>query len=305
MSTPAATATPEGQAKPSASKPIVFGIYGLPGCGKTFLLKKLKDALGAEHFAFYEGSEVIGEVTPGGLRAFKRLEREEDRNRYRARAIEKVAEEAAASGMPAVISGHFLDWNEGQEKGAVMYILSDLRIYTHILYLDTDPWLIAQRRVGDQQRTRPTASAQHLEAWQNTEKRMLRELCYTHGMLFMPVRESPIVSMILTTLFRKFSKHTEDDNLSRVKFQLSDFFLVKKKQPDTILVIDGDGTLAAEDSGMLFWGIVVANPQQDTGTLFRSTGVANSSSPRPDATRQNPLKSLFESSPDYSYTTFL
>ena len=37
------------------SKPVVIGVYGVPGCGKTTLLAQLKEKLGEDSFAFYEG----------------------------------------------------------------------------------------------------------------------------------------------------------------------------------------------------------------------------------------------------------
>ena len=37
-------------------KPVIIGIYGLPGCGKSYLLKELERELGEESFSFFEGS---------------------------------------------------------------------------------------------------------------------------------------------------------------------------------------------------------------------------------------------------------
>lgn len=36
-------------------KPVVIGVYGLPGCGKTTLLGELWRRISHETFAFYEG----------------------------------------------------------------------------------------------------------------------------------------------------------------------------------------------------------------------------------------------------------
>ena len=55
------------------SKPIVIGIYGLPGCGKSYLLHQLKEKLVERPFQIFEGSEVITSLHPGGLDAFKKL----------------------------------------------------------------------------------------------------------------------------------------------------------------------------------------------------------------------------------------
>ena len=33
-------------------KPTIVGLYGIPGCGKTYLIKQLEQALGQTYFAF-------------------------------------------------------------------------------------------------------------------------------------------------------------------------------------------------------------------------------------------------------------
>jgi AAA domain len=61
----------------SKEKAIVVGLYGVPSSGKTFLLNLLKQELGQEHFAFYEGSRMIATVVPGGLDAFQKVDEQE------------------------------------------------------------------------------------------------------------------------------------------------------------------------------------------------------------------------------------
>lgn len=76
--------------KPSSNakgKAVVIGLYGIPGSGKSYLLTQLKQELGQDQYAFYEGSEVIAANVPGGFDAFKSLERKE-KTRWRQTAIE-------------------------------------------------------------------------------------------------------------------------------------------------------------------------------------------------------------------------
>ena len=78
-------------ARQSASnkKAIVVGLYGIPGSGKTFLLKQLKAELGEEHFKFYDGSKMIDNLVPGGLEAFQSFEKQEQVH-WRQLAIDKI-----------------------------------------------------------------------------------------------------------------------------------------------------------------------------------------------------------------------
>ena len=41
----------------------MVGLYGIPGSGESFLLDQLKQELGEQHFAFYEGLDNPDEVT--------------------------------------------------------------------------------------------------------------------------------------------------------------------------------------------------------------------------------------------------
>lgn len=57
-------------------KPVIIGLYGLPGSGKTTLFNQLKQIFDKQRsIAFYEGSEVIDNIVPGGLAEFKKTGR--------------------------------------------------------------------------------------------------------------------------------------------------------------------------------------------------------------------------------------
>lgn len=61
------------------SKPTIIGFYGISGCGKSYPLEQLKQdaTLQAQRFVFYDGSELIASVTPGGLEACKAMEKDQ------------------------------------------------------------------------------------------------------------------------------------------------------------------------------------------------------------------------------------
>jgi uracil phosphoribosyltransferase/adenylate kinase len=265
------------------NKAVIVGLYGIPGSGKTFLLDQLKEELEEGHFAFYEGSNMIATIVPGGLDAFKKL-KEEEKVHWRQLAINAIGEECADSGQVAVVAGHFMFWPEEEEAGWPVYTQNDLDTFTHILYLDVPAKIIAQRRLNDTERSRPSTSVTHLYKWQQAEKTELRRLCRHHGILFSLLSPYPTSLNKVLTLLRDFSCHTERYNLSYAESRLDEALVAGEGQLETVLVMDADRTLAAEDTGALFW-----------------QRVSSSQRPRDE---DFPLKTLFSSPLGYSYTAF-
>lgn len=274
--------TPESFSAPY-NKAVVVGLYGIPGSGKTFLLGQLKQELGEEHFAFYEGSEMIASIVPGGLEKFQKLEGRQKED-WRQIAIDRIGKECAESGQVAVVGGHFMFWPEEDKAGSPVYTLHDLKTYTHILYLDVPAEVVAQRRLNDTKRSRPSTSIAHLHKWQQVEKTRLRRLCRENGILFsLLFPHSALLNKVLT-LLGDFRLHTENYNLSQAENRLDEVFSADQGKLETVLVIDADRTLAAEDTGMLYWERV--------------------SSARWPRDEDFPLKKLFSSNLGYSYNAF-
>ncbi|KAI1345648.1 uracil phosphoribosyltransferase-domain-containing protein [Xylaria sp. FL0043] len=257
--------------------PVVVGIYGIPGSGKTFLLHQLEQELGREHFEFYEGSRMIASLVPDGLDGFHKMTKQ-DKVTWRRRAIKTIQQECLDSGKVGVVTGHFMFWVEGEETGEFVYTLWDLDVYTYILYLDVDAELIAQRRRDDTQRIRPPTSINHLRKWQDTEKAELRRLCRDHGILFGLLSVQRTLVHKASAFLRDFRLHTEAYNLLCAERKL-DEILGADKTLQTMLVFDADRTLAPEDTGELFWA---TGPSDDTRSL----------------------KGLFSGPLRYSYTAF-
>ncbi|KAG9311066.1 uracil phosphoribosyltransferase-domain-containing protein [Chiua virens] len=241
------------------SKPIVIGIYGIPGSGKTFLLNKLTLELkDSGHFSFYEGSAMISSLVFGGLEAFHKLP-EHDKTRYRQLAITTIGNECATTGRAAIIVGHFMFWAEGEEAGKVVCTRDDLSTYTHIIYLGVPA--------------------------EEEEKTQLHRLCIDHGILFSVIglgRSSDLVADV-SALARDFRVHTEEYNLRRAKSILDQALGHGLEKLETVLVVDGDRTLAAADTGPLFWRMVAKSRGSEEGDL---------------------LKELFSGPLGYSYAAF-
>lgn len=100
--------------KTTSGKPKIIGIYGLPGSGKTSMLRLLRSALTEDHqqFIFFEGSEVIEEYLPqntitGFIATFESLG-EENKLLMRKSAIEHIVRVCRRDGKAGIVTGHLI-----------------------------------------------------------------------------------------------------------------------------------------------------------------------------------------------------
>ncbi|KAJ6003569.1 hypothetical protein N7522_006261 [Penicillium canescens] len=257
--------TSTDRASANCSKPVIIRLYGLPGSGKSFLLNVLKSG------------------TSGGLAAFQNLN-EDDKERARDRAIQRIKRESFHSGRSALVTGHAMFWAEGEGAGQLVCTPADLDTYTHILYLDVPAGDIAEYRSSDQKRSRPAVSIAHLIQWQQEEKKQLRQLCRSHDILFTTITQRQVPMGRFVPLIQDLRSHTDDLNTRLAQQRMDNFITTGSERPETVLVFDADKTLAPQDSGELFWELAST-----------SSG---------EADERFPLKSLFSSPLHYSYTAF-
>ncbi len=278
----ATAATEIGSVPVLDKKPMVIGLYGLPGSGKSTLMNQIKLEPSHKDFVFYEGSELISTIVTGGLAAFAKLDDQEKRI-VREQAITSVAEECLAQNRTALVVGHYMFWPEAELVGDVVATASDFRVYTHLIYLDVPADAILERRLGDTRRPRPPVSAAHLQQWQRAEIDQLRALCRQHCILFSTVPHHCDPLLFTLKLMRHFEQTNSRSNLALTITKV-EAALVGEGHAETVLVVDADKTLAGEDAGSMFWQ-AVNGPSQ--GTLDMS-----------------PLKSLFSGPLGYSEAAF-
>jgi adenylate kinase/phosphoserine phosphatase len=240
----------------ASSKSTIVGLYGISGCGKSHLLNQLKTQLPSNDFAFYDGSTLIDGVVPGGLLEFKNAFLQQQAA-YRQQAISKAASDCRNAGKIGVITGHALFWQKDGLPDRI-WTERDRETYTHMVYLNVDPDLIASRRKNDKNRTREELPVEHLRKWQGTELKELRITYCDHGILFTAITEKVSTTTgyssleRLATLLKDFRSHDEAKNASAVMHAV-DTGLANHIQLETVLMLDADKTLAPQDTGLLFW----------------------------------------------------
>ncbi|KAK2040088.1 uracil phosphoribosyltransferase [Colletotrichum somersetense] len=270
---------------PGSTRPAVVGLYGVPGCGKSFLLSQLKSKLNHEHFQFLEGSDVIDRVVPGGVNVFKRSD-DQMKLHWRQLAIDAIAKECTQAGRVGIVTGHFLFWPQvGSTTYEAVCTDHDLRVYTHILYLDVPADVVVERSRDDTARCRRPLPADHIRKWQRTEKTQLSRLGLENGILFGIASPNPSLLDSVLPLLHDIRLHSEKENLSRVSSRIDEVVLTMQRENKmrTMVVFDADRTICAVDTGKMFW------------EKLRE---------RQSSKAKCPLKALFSSHLGYSYLAF-
>src|SRR5690242_1260521 len=198
--------------------PMIIGLYGVSGVGKTHLLKQLAQTSLSQHLDFVDSSTLIDGFV--GLAKFSKMEAEEQ-DMHRAKVMSGLAKERSRLEKGIVIGGHMMFWDGATKKTSNISIKAEWETYTHMVYLQVDPKVIHQRRKNDKSRDRDTIAVENLDDWQMQERAALRKICYERRIPFTTITEyagAPKDKILgeLQALLRNFLDSNEEKNLSAV-----------------------------------------------------------------------------------------
>lgn len=259
--------------------PIIIGIYGVTGCGKSYLSAQLKEKLDETKFSFYEGSAQVLKTFGSNLESFKGLPKPA-KDKIRADTIEGISRECHTACKAGIVTGHYSFWSANTDHEVAM-IEADKKAYTHILYLKPTPETVIEQIAKDTTRQRLQLDVATVRQWQDFEEEQLRSICRDNDVLFMTIQPEMLnQTEAIGEILKDAARHNETTNGAAVD-KLLDGYLKLRPMSDvkTMLVLDADNTLAPYDASTLYWQL-------------SSNGEGS------------PLKDVFKSPLGYSYTAF-
>ncbi|EME79800.1 uncharacterized protein MYCFIDRAFT_64502 [Pseudocercospora fijiensis CIRAD86] len=238
----------------SDPKPIVIGLYGVPGSGKTHLMNHTLKKTFGNKCLYYDGSSVIAQVFEGGLPAFNNLPPSEKVS-VRELAIQKIQTQCLSARKIGIVTGHLTLWNHPEPEPEYVFTTADFEVYDCIFYLDPSAATVFQQVKDDVGKVRGLMSLEGIQKHKDLEYGKLQELCYEFGVLQAridpcAVNDGQILKMVDDVLRNLGDLRTEEENSEEVLRRLDGIVPVGVKN---MFVIDGDKTLAPHDSGDMFW----------------------------------------------------
>jgi hypothetical protein len=101
-----------------SSQPTIIGLSSISSSGKSHLLNNIKIDPALAPLAFYNDSDVLDRVTPGGLAAFRELA-EDEKLPCREDALAHMSKECLNTQRTGVVAGHYMFWNLGGGRSVV------------------------------------------------------------------------------------------------------------------------------------------------------------------------------------------
>ena len=244
----------------TAMSGIVVGIYGIQGVGKSHVLKRI--ASQRCEWRVVDGSQLVREELERRGTTMEQFETDmpaSDKADVRRRALEH------AKLVPGVtlVAGHCSFPRRGREgvEGSIafsdVFTPADGNSYSHVIYVETSPEKVFDQVRNDQERTRRQLSIDELRKWMEHEKETLAAKCREHDISYDIFRlgedetahEEDLLSLIVRRAVIPRSVVAGNESERALVASIAE----EIPEKDVYLLIDGDGTLCAQDTGAMFF----------------------------------------------------
>lgn len=237
-------------------KPKIIGLFSLSGAGTPFPLDQLKKEIGEGEFAFYDASQALEAVCPGGLIAYNALSSDQ-RQQYRDTTIDTFQQECAKKGVMGVVIRYLTLWDEDNECFSITPA-ADVQAHTHILYLESPFVKYSQISEHSSQKSSQDeighAKVKHWDCWQKRDISYLRRFCHKHDITFTVLTPHLATVPKVISLMKILQVSGQTYNRRSVKEQLIRIMQTPRAgRVETVSLFDADGTLSPQDSEYLLW----------------------------------------------------
>jgi len=207
------------------------GLYGVSSTGKTTIAKRIEDLYPS--FKYIDGSVVIGNVCPGGILNFKKLDTKH-KTIYREKAIRFLKQYQIKVQKNLIIAGHY---SFMQSDGTIenVWTVEDDDFYTDIIYVKDEPNNVYDRCVL---RGKICISPKFTKKWIDYEL-------------------TSIESLIKQDIY-KIESNSLDGKLEKIKEIINKLILnvivrniINKTKHKLVILLDADGTLIPYDSSQI------------------------------------------------------
>lgn len=278
--------------------PILVGLFGVPGCGKTTLLDNLRQLFGERQYAFYEILDVCSSLGGGSLEAYTRRH-PDSQYAIREQAINLIEEVCERNEVVGIVTCHFSYWYDKSWEQWVVMTQAEKNRFTHILYLEiASGYQLMHQRGFDTPRARTPVDVDHFLVWQDFERSSLRRLCLDHNILFCTVNWTCKGAVNAHWLIQDFCSHNPEFNIREAKHRVDGIIVASIKRAElkgyrdglkTVLILDADSVLIAEHTRRAFWEVLDRYMYIDTIDIDHNG---------------DPARTIFGSQMGYSYMAF-